>query len=49
MHAQTHIQDKHTPLHDAASNGHVDVVEVLIKSGADVNGVQKVIVKNGCP
>ena len=42
-------QDQHTPLHDAAANGHVEVIEELIKSGADVNSVQKVTAKNRLP
>ena len=29
-------------LHDAASNGHVDVAKVLIQNGADVNAVDEV-------
>jgi len=32
-------QNKNTPLHAAASEGHLSVVEVLIRSHADVNAV----------
>jgi len=31
-----------TALHDAAFNGHAQVVEILIRSGADVNAHTKV-------
>ena len=31
-----------TPLHYAAGEGHLSIVEVLIKSNADVNVVDKV-------
>ena len=31
--------DKYTPLHLAAQNGHVRAVEILLKSGADINAV----------
>ena len=31
-----------TPLHYAAVNGHLSIVEVLIRSNADVNAVDKV-------
>ena len=33
---------KRTPLHYGAENGHVAVVEVLIRAGADVNVVDRV-------
>ena len=36
------VQDGYTPLHIAAQNGHVEVVETLIKSGADISVVEKV-------
>ena len=31
-----------TSLHVAANNGHVEVVDTLIKSGADINVAEKV-------
>jgi len=34
-------EDSATPLHKAASNGHKDVVELLILKGADVNTITK--------
>jgi len=34
MHAQTHIQDKHTPLHDAAENGNLKQVALLLDRGS---------------
>ena len=36
------VQNQWTPLHLAAQNGHVEVVETLIKSGADISVVEKV-------
>ena len=36
------MQDEWTPLHLAAQNGHVEVVDTLIKSGADISVVEKV-------
>ena len=36
------VQDEWTPLHLALRNGHIEVVETLIKSGADINFAQKV-------
>jgi len=38
------LQDGDTPIHLASSNGHVQVVEKLISSGADVNVVNEVSV-----
>ena len=38
------LQDGYTPIHLALSDGHVEVVEKLISSGADVNVVDKVSV-----
>ena len=35
-------QNKGTPLHLAADEGHSSVVEVLIRSHADINAVEKV-------
>ena len=35
-------KNKWTPLHLAASSGHIQVVETLIRLGADINVVQKV-------
>ena len=37
-----HKQDEWTPLHGAAAYGHLSVVEVLIRSHADINAVDKV-------
>ena len=39
-----YLQDGDTPIHLASSDGHVEVVEKLISSGADVNVVDKVSV-----
>ena len=36
------LQDRWTALHWAASRGHVQVVETLIRLGADVNALDKV-------
>ena len=40
------VQDRWTPLHFAAQNGHTVVVEFLIKSGADVSATLQVTI---CP
>ena len=42
------LQDGDTPIHLASSGGHVEVVEKLISSGADVNVVNKVSVNRVC-
>ncbi|XP_065901976.1 CARD- and ANK-domain containing inflammasome adapter protein-like isoform X2 [Dysidea avara] len=34
-------KDQHTPLHTAANRGHAEVVELLIRLGADVSAVEK--------
>lgn len=34
-------------MHDAADSGHVNIIEKLVQSGADVNGVRKVKVAAG--
>jgi len=39
-----YLQDGNTPIHLAIRDGHVEVVEKLISSGADVNAVDKVSV-----
>jgi len=36
------LQEKRTALHQAAINGHVQVVEALIKLGTDVNALDEV-------
>ena len=36
------LQNKWTPLHLAVQNGHISVVEILIRLKADVNAVEKV-------
>lgn len=38
-HVNTRDEDKYTPLHRAAYNGHLDVVRELIAHGADVHAV----------
>ena len=38
------LQDGYRPIHLASRYGHVEVVEKLISSGADVNVVDKVSV-----
>ena len=32
-----YLQDEQTPLHEAAAAGHLNVVQYLVSSGADVN------------
>ena len=39
-----YLQNGNTPIHLALRYGHVEVVEKLISSGADVNAVDKVSV-----
>ena len=36
------VQDGYTALHVAAKVGHLDMVQVLIQAGCDVNAVDKV-------
>ena len=36
------LQDHQTPLDQAASGGHTDIVKILIEKGADVNAKDKV-------
>ena len=36
------LQDHQTPLHWAASEGHTDIVKIMIEKGADVNAKDKV-------
>ena len=38
------IQDGNTPLHHAASQGHTEVVQLLIQSGATLDALNKVTV-----
>ena len=38
------LQDSHTLIHLASSYGHVELIEKLISSGADVNVVDRVSV-----
>jgi len=40
-----YLQDGWTPLHQAAHNGHIEVVRHLLSSGADVNKATKVSVR----
>ena len=44
LHFCINVQNQQTPLHVAAQNGHTSMVESLIKCGADVNAVDKVII-----
>ena len=43
-----YFQDKQTPLHIAAQQGHVSVVQCLITSGADLEAVDDVSLKLVC-
>ena len=36
------VQEGDTPLHEASEQGHVAVIEVLLKSGADINQANNV-------
>ena len=36
------LQDKRSPLHVAIEKGHTDVVDILVKHGADVDSKDKV-------
>ena len=36
------LQDEESPLHAAAKKGHTDVVDILLKHGANVNTQDKV-------
>ena len=33
---QSNDDEKHTPMHDAAANGHLDVIRYLVEAGADM-------------
>ena len=37
------VQVSYSPLYAASTNGHTDVVDLLVRAGADVNWVTKVI------
>ena len=37
------LQDGQSPLHDAGSNNHIEMAQLLLASGADVNVKEKVI------
>ena len=37
-----YVQDGVTPLHSASQNGHKDIVEQLLKAGANPNALDKV-------
>ena len=39
------MQKRNTPLHFSAANGHADIVALLIKSGANVNGENEVSIE----
>ena len=36
------LQEGHTPLHEASEEGHVAVIEVLLKNGAAINQINDV-------
>ena len=37
-----HAQDGWTPLHEAASNGHVKIAQLLMEKGANIEATDKV-------
>ena len=44
-----YLQDGECPLHKASRDGHAEVVNILLSSGADVNIRNKVVITNLCP